>query len=200
MKLVNEKGKLFGIFNLVDFLVIAAVLLVLVATTSTTLLKSRIGRAWFTVGESPITARSFGINPTSYRALAIVHSSALAGLGGGMLALTSGFVSWDQFDLVMGVNLLAVVVLGGLGSVYGVIAASAVLYTLPVLVSKGSSFIPLVTTDLTRSGLSPEQFTTVLYGVALVFVMVLEPGGFAAIMRRARIRISHQLAHHERNA
>jgi branched-chain amino acid transport system permease protein len=87
--------------------------------------------------------------------------------------------------------MIAVVVLGGLGSVYGALVGAAILYTLPELVEKLAPYLPLVTDGATGAGLSPEQFTSVLYGAALIVVMVIEPRGLAALVTRVSDRSHH---------
>lgn len=174
------------------FFIITAVVLVFVAWTAVNILQTRTGRAWRTIGESAIMARAFGISPELYRSIAMVYSSALAGLAGGLLAVTTSFVSWEQFDLLMSVNLLAVVVLGGLGSIYGVVIATTVLYLLPKLVDVVAPWIPFISQGASGNGLSPEQLTSVIYGFALVVVMIAEPGGLAGLARRVTSHLKNR--------
>lgn len=176
------------------YFVLCAVVLVLVAVAATHLLHSRIGRALRVIGTSSLTARSFGINPSRYRGVAFVFSAALGGLAGALLAGSQGFVAWDQFDLILSVDLVAVIVLGGLGSVYGAIVGAAILYALPVVVDAFAGSLPFLASASSSDGLSPEQFTSVLYGLALVLVMILEPGGLAALLVRARARLESPAA------
>lgn len=171
------------------YFVLCAAVLVVVTITASHLMQSRIGRALHVIGTSSLTARSFGINPSRYRGVAFVFSAALGGLAGALLAGSQGFVAWDQFDLIMSIDLVAVIVLGGLGSVYGALIGAAVLYALPVIVDDFASHLPFLSSATSSDGLSPEQFTSVLYGLALVLVMILEPGGLAALLVRARARL-----------
>jgi branched-chain amino acid transport system permease protein len=179
--------------RLVYFL-LCAVVLVLVTVAASQLLRSRIGRALQVIGTSSLTARSFGISPSRYRGVAFVFSAGLGGLAGALLAGSQGFVAWDQFDLILSVNLIAVIVLGGLGSVYGAIVGAAILYALPVAVNAFAGSLPFLASASSSDGLSPEQFTSVLYGLALVLVMILEPGGLAALLARARARLESPAA------
>jgi branched-chain amino acid transport system permease protein len=176
------------------YFVLCAIVLVTVALAATHLLQSRIGRALRVIGTSSLTARSFGINPARYRGVAFVFSAALGGLAGALLAGSQGFVAWDQFDLILSVDLVAVIVLGGLGSVYGAIVGAAILYALPALVDALAGSLPFLASESASGGLSPEQFTSVLYGLALVLVMILEPGGLAALLARARARLESPAA------
>jgi branched-chain amino acid transport system permease protein len=176
------------------YFILCAVVLVLVTVAASQLLRSRVGRALQVIGTSSLTARSFGISPSRYRGVAFVFSAALGGLAGALLAGSQGFVAWDQFDLILSVNLIAVIVLGGLGSVYGAIVGAAILYALPVVVNAFAGSLPFLASASSSDGLSPEQFTSVLYGLALVLVMILEPGGLAALLARARARLESPAA------
>jgi branched-chain amino acid transport system permease protein len=176
------------------YFILCAVVLVLVTVAASQLLRSRVGRALQVIGTSSLTARSFGISPSRYRGVAFVFSAALGGLAGALLAGSQGFVAWDQFDLILSVNLIAVIVLGGLGSVYGAIVGAAILYALPVAVNAFAGSLPFLASASSSDGLSPEQFTSVLYGLALVLVMILEPGGLAALLARARARLESPAA------
>ncbi|CNG22011.1 branched-chain amino acid ABC transporter permease [Actinomadura latina] len=173
------------------YFVLCSIVLMITVVVATRLLRSRTGRALHVVGSSSLTARSFGINPAQYRGTALVFSAVLCGLAGGLWAGQQSFVSWEQFDLMMCVDMIAVVVLGGLGSVYGALVGAAILYTLPELVEKLAPYLPLVTDGATGAGLSPEQFTSVLYGAALIVVMVIEPRGLAALVTRVSDRSHH---------
>lgn len=174
------------------YFVVCAVLLVLVATLTGNLLRSRTGRALQTLSASATTARSFGISPTRYRSTVFVYSSALAGLAGGLLAGYTGFISYEQFNLEIGVQLLAVVVLGGLGSVYAVIAASVVLIALPELVLAFRDVLPFVAANGSTQGLTADQLSAILFGLTLAIVMVVDPSGLAGLARRLRGRAARR--------
>jgi branched-chain amino acid transport system permease protein len=172
------------------FFLLCVLILIISSVATTNLLRSRTGRAMRMTGTSPLGARSFGINPGRQRAVAFVYAAVLGGLCGGLLAVRQSHVSWDQFGMEMSINLIAVVVLGGVGSVYGAVAGSAVVYALPELIKAIAGGLPFVATGGQTTGVTPDQLTAVIYGLLLVLVMILEPGGMAAIAARnvARLR------------
>lgn len=170
----------------VVYFVVCATILVLTALATTNLLRARAGRALSTLAASPVAARSFGISPVRYRSVAFVYSSALTGIAGGLLAGQSGFISYEQFNVDLSIELLAVVVLGGLGSVYGVVVAAAILVLLPEVVMASSGALPFIAAGGGTEGITAEQFSAVLYGLALVIVMVIEPRGLSGLWQRAR--------------
>lgn len=163
---------------------VCAVVLLLVTVATTHLLRARTGRALATLASSTVTARSFGINPARYRSTAFIFSSSLAGVAGALLASFSGFLGYEQFGVELSIQLLAVVVLGGLGSVYGVLIASVILVGLPEVVLSLRSVLPVIAPAGSTTGITAEQVSTVLYGLALVVVMVAEPDGLAGLWRR----------------
>lgn len=169
------------------FFIVCVVVLLVTSLATSNLLRSRIGRAMRMTGTSPLAARSFGISPGRQRAVAFVYAGVLGGLSGGLLAVRQGYIVWDQFGVEMSINLIAVVVLGGLGSVYGAIAGSAVVFALPELIKSFAAVLPLVAAHGETQGITPEQMTAVLYGLLLVVVMIGEPGGMAAVASRLRL-------------
>ncbi|MFC4943189.1 branched-chain amino acid ABC transporter permease [Pseudonocardia sp. GCM10023141] len=181
---LNAPLRLAGVIVPVDsvFLTLTTMILLLTTVATTNLLKSRTGRALYMTGTSAIGARTFGIDPARYRAIAFIYAAVLGGLAGGLLASRQGFISWEQFGIAMSINLIAVIVLGGLGSVYGAIAGAVVVYALPEVVKIYADVLPFV--SISSSGLTPERATAILYGLLLVVITVLEPAGLAGVHQR----------------
>lgn len=184
----------------VGYLLVCSLVLVLVVVATSNLLRSRIGRALNTLATSAVAARSFGISPARLRSTAFLYSSALAAVGGGLFAGYSGFATYEQFNVELSIELLAVVVLGGLGSVYGVLIAALVLVGLPELVLALHHWLPFIAPAGSTDGITAEQFSAVLFGVALAVVMVVEPAGLAGLARRVAPRIRSVLPLHHRSA
>ena len=125
------------------------------------LTKGRTGRAWKSLRENEIASRVFGINLTKYKVLAFVLGSALAGLAGAFYAHVIGYIAPTDFGLARSLDLLAMVVIGGLGTISGSILG-AILYTvLPFMLSR------------TQFSLS------VLFGSLLVLTILFMPRGLA---------------------
>jgi ABC-type branched-subunit amino acid transport system permease subunit len=83
---------------------------------------SRIGRAWVAIREDEIAAQAMGINTRNIKLLAFAMGASFGGIAGGMFAAMQGFVSPESFVLVESIMVLAMVVLGGMGNIWGVIA------------------------------------------------------------------------------
>lgn len=130
---------------------------------------SRIGRAMRAIRLNEPLAQSQGIDPLRYRLLAVGLSALLTGVVGGLFVFYLTIVDPSVFDFYYTETMLIMVILGGAGSFWGVLAASAVLAALPDLLR--------FTTDLRM----------VLYGVVLIAAMLVFPGGVAGWLQRRRV-------------
>lgn len=130
---------------------------------------SRVGRAMRAIKMNEPLAQSQGIDPLRYRLLAVGLSAGLAGMVGGLFVFYLTIVDPSVFDFYYTETMLIMVILGGPGSFWGVLGASAVLAAVPDLLR--------FTTDLRM----------VLYGVVLIVAMLLFPGGVGGWLQRRRI-------------
>jgi branched-chain amino acid transport system permease protein len=124
------------------------------------LLKSRTGRAWMAIREDEDVAEMSGINTSRYKLLAFAAGAFLGGLGGAIFASWQGSIFPDNFNLMASINILCLIILGGLGNVYGVVIGALALIALP---------------DMLR-GLS--DFRMLIFGILLIVMMILKPEGF----------------------
>jgi branched-chain amino acid transport system permease protein len=134
------------------------------------LLRSPTGRAFVAIRDSEISAQSMGIHLARYKTLSFAISAALAGLGGALYAHMIKFLSPDQFNIVQSIDLLLMVVIGGLGSVHGAFLGAAFLITMPQLISAGKDFLP----DFVAQA---PGLKAVVYGVVLIAFALFEPMG-----------------------
>lgn len=133
--------------------------LVLVTIGAANLMRSRIGRAFVAIRDSDIAAETMGVDLTLYKTAAFAISALVTGIAGGFYAHAIGFINPESFDLRLSITFLAMVVVGGLGSILGS-HLGAILMTL----------LPL---SLTAVRDVPE----VIYGAILVLVILFEPLG-----------------------
>jgi branched-chain amino acid transport system permease protein len=170
----------FG-FNPRPYYYTLIVIIVLSVIAILRLRDSRLGRAWLAVREDEIAAASMGINLTTTKLLAFSFGAFFSGFAGALYVAKLGIVSPDQFNFTVSFTILAMVVLGGMGSVFGVIAGAGILY----------EFQTLFLADLTQwshnlgrawgiPALAAVDFVNLkflLYGLGLVFLMLLRPEG-----------------------
>jgi branched-chain amino acid transport system permease protein len=134
------------------------------------LLRSPTGRAFVAIRDSEISAQSMGIHLARYKTLSFAISAALAGLGGALYAHKIQFLSPEQFNILQSIDLLLMVVIGGLGSVHGAFLGAIFLITMPQLISLGKDWLP------DAIGQAPGLQSTV-YGIVLVAFVLFEPMG-----------------------
>jgi branched-chain amino acid transport system permease protein len=138
------------------------------------ILRGRVGRAFRAVRDSEIAAVASGIELPVYKTLAFGISAAYAGVAGSLFVLsTNGFAAPDEFGIVLSLQLLIGAAVAGLGSLWGVLAGAAFVGLLPAV----SSSVPLIGSAHGRD---------VVFGTAVVLVMLLLPGGFAGLLARLR--------------
>jgi branched-chain amino acid transport system permease protein len=150
---------------------------------------SRIGRSWRAVRDNEAAATSMGVNVIRVKAAAFTISSAFAGLAGVMTALWLDLVKPDEneftgtYSLTVAIAFLAVVIIGGLGSVPGAVVGAVVVFGLQQFFLLGSQQFGWFA-DAAFGGFSAVIVSAFVYGTAVVLVILLEPGGMAAIGRR----------------
>jgi branched-chain amino acid transport system permease protein len=138
------------------------------------MVRGRLGRAWRSIRDGEVAAVSSGVSPGLYKTLAFGISSFYAGVAGALLAIEVSFVNPDTFPVALSILLLASAVIGGLGSLAGVLFAALVLEFLPVY----SQNPPLISADFST------QAPSVVFGALLIVIVFLLPGGFAGLLRR----------------
>jgi branched-chain amino acid transport system permease protein len=151
------------------------------------LLRSRPGRALQTLRDSEVAASVMGVNVQAYKARVFMVSSMYAGLSGVLYALSIGSIAPESFGLFVSIQYLAMIVLGGLGSVGGAVLGAAFVTALPLIFQRYAGAIPFVT-NAGGSGLAAGEAARYLYGAAIVLVILFLPGGLAGIPQRFRRR------------
>ena len=126
-----------------------------------------------------------GVDVRAYKAKAFLVSSMYAGLAGVLYALSIGSVAPESFGLVLSVQFLAMIVLGGLGSVVGSILGATFVSALPLIFQEYAGSLPFIV-DPGEPGIVASQAAAFLYGLAIVLVVLFEPGGLAGLARRLR--------------
>ena len=167
------------------FYLVCLVLAVLATLLVLNLLRSPTGRAFVAIRDSEISAQSMGIHLARYKSLSFAISAALAGLGGALYAHKISFLSPDQFNIVQSIDLLLMIVIGGLGSVHGAFLGAAFLIAMPQLIALGKDFLPPVIGQ--AAGLQG-----LVYGLVLIGFVLFEPYGLYG--RWLKVRTWLQLA------
>ncbi len=136
---------------------------------------SRIGRAWQAIREDEVAAGAMGINTTQVKLLAFAMGATFGGIAGGMFAAIQGFISPESFVLVESIMVLAMVVLGGMGNIWGVILGALLLSFVPEILRY--TVEPLQRALFGKMLVEPEVIRMLLFGLALMLMMLFRPAG-----------------------
>lgn len=164
----NIKGpEFFGIqFNSdVDFMYIIFIAVIFGVIFMNRIQNSRVGRSWLSIREDETVARATGVNSTRYKLMSLALGAAFAGLGGVIFAARNQYTGPGDHDLMVSINVLAIVIIGGMGSIPGVFLGAFVLKGLPELLRE------------------IQNFRLLAFGALLVAMMVLRPQGLWPVGR-----------------
>ena len=139
------------------------------------MMKSRHGRAILSIRENEIAAESCGINTTYYKVMAFAFSAFFAGIAGGLYAGFQGLLVPKSFDFMASINILVMVVLGGMGSMIGSVIAATVLTALPLLLQ------------------SFNTYRMIIYSLLLIIVMIFKPSGLMGMYDFSLSRILERI-------
>jgi branched-chain amino acid transport system permease protein len=149
------------------------------------LLRSRPGRALQTLRDSEVAASVMGVNVQGYKARVFLVSSMYAGLAGVMYALSIGSIAPESFGLELSILYLAMIVLGGLGSVGGAALGALFVTALPLVFQRYADVVPFVG-GAGEGGLAAGEAARYLFGLAIVVVVLFQPSGLAGLAERFR--------------
>jgi len=173
----NTQGHLY--FFLLFFAVLA-----IVATLN--LVRSRIGRAFVAVRDQDIAAEIIGINIYRYKLLAFAISSFYAGVCGVLYTYYFGIANYEQFQLIVSIDYLAMIIIGGLGSILGAIFGAVFVTLLPIAIRwTMESFGDLLFSQAAVRNLIP-NLRLILFGVLIIVFLVVEPEGLNRLWRNIR--------------
>jgi branched-chain amino acid transport system permease protein len=134
------------------------------------LLRSPTGRAFVAIRDSEISAQSMGIHLARYKTLSFAISAALAGVAGALYAHKLKFISPDQFEILQSIDLVLMIVVGGIGSVHGAFLGAIFLITMPQAIALAKDYLPAAV------GQAPGLQGTI-YGLVLIAIVLFEPLG-----------------------
>lgn len=165
---------------------LSLVVLVLVAFGVKNLARSRTGRAFAAVRDRDIAAEVMGVPLLRTKTLAFALSSALAGLAGALYSMLIGRISPEQWNLFLSIDIIAVVVIGGVATISGSIIGAAFVVLVPKLLEALAPMLPFLGGAGSGGLLNVYQLQTILFGVLIVLFMTLEPRGLFGVWVRIR--------------
>jgi branched-chain amino acid transport system permease protein len=171
--MVNIFG--FGMPSVNAYYFLFLLLCIAIIFISIRLQDSRLGRAWVAIREDEIAAKAMGINTRNIKLLAFAMGASFGGIAGAMFASFQGFVSPESFSLTESIAVLAMVVLGGIGHIPGVVLGGVILAALPEVLRHVVE--PLQQTLFGKVLIDAEVLRQLLYGLAMVVIMLNRPSG-----------------------
>ena len=151
------------------------VLAIIAITVCLRLQDSRLGRAWMAIREDDIAAKAMGINTRNVKLLAFALGATFGGVSGAMFAAFQGFVSPESFSLMESIIILAMIVLGGIGHIPGVILGAILLSVFPEILRH--TVVPVQQQLFGKVLVDAEVLRMLLYGLAMVAIMLYRPKG-----------------------
>ena len=174
-----------GSFQLADnrawyFVLLAAALASLMISIN--LLRSRSGRAWRAVHARETVAEALGIHVARYKLLAFIISSSMTSVAGCLFAYYRGFVSVEAFDLFLSIQYVAMIIIGGMGSLLGALLGAAFVTVFPYVIEALLNLLPNV------QRLAGDIFAVnyASFGIVMILFLVLEPLGLVGIWHRVQ--------------
>ena len=166
---------LFAWYSSASLMVTMVALTIITIVVCIRLQNSRLGRAWMAIREDETAAKAMGINTRNMKLLAFGMGATFGGVSGAMFAAFQGFVSPESFALMESIIVLAMVVLGGLGHIPGVILGAVLLSVFPEVLRH--TVVPVQEQVFGRVLIDAEVLRMMLYGLAMVVIMLYRPKG-----------------------
>ncbi|MBX3452933.1 branched-chain amino acid ABC transporter permease [Ferrovibrio sp.] len=168
----------------VGFYYFVGILLLLVSLFALNVMRTRIGRAWIAIRDHDIAAQVMGINLVHYKLLAFFVSSSIVGLAGALTTLRLRFINVEVFDLLISIEALAMIIVGGLGSVAGSILGAAFIVLLP----EGVRILLDFLTPEMKTAYSNYVYEVrgLLIGAIVIIILRVESGGLVGIWMKTK--------------
>ncbi|MGE8064396.1 ABC transporter permease subunit [Pseudomonas sp. NPDC089569] len=191
---LQTKWSLFGlqVSPVINYYLFFLAVVILAIILSKRLEVSRIGRAWMALREDEVAAEAMGLNKRNLKLLAFAMGATFGGVSGALFSAYQGFVSPESFTLMESIMVLAMVVLGGMGSIRGVVLGALILSIMPEvfrdLVNWVQPFVmdnvTFISREVLRNILDASTLRMLVFGLALILVMRFRPEGLWPSSRR----------------
>jgi branched-chain amino acid transport system permease protein len=172
----------FQITSATDWYFVLLIYAIIVVVACVLIVQSNVGRAWRAVRKDELTASSLGVNVRAAKLSAFAISSALIAMTGALTSYYQSVVSYDAFTLPVAIQYVAMIIVGGMGSILGATVGAVLL-----------SILPFILTNIVNA-IDPGSnivfnLELIIYGVAIIFFLRVAPGGLAGLVKRASMLI-----------
>ncbi len=151
------------------------------------LMRTRLGRAFQAVRDRDAAAEVIGVRIARTKVYSFVISSSLAAVAGGLYGSYQRFVNPEGFGLFLSIEYVAMIVIGGVATVYGPILGALFITAMPFLIEEWSDRIPGVATQPGESGITVFALNQALFGLLIIGFLIVEPRGLAALWARIKV-------------
>lgn len=162
-------------------------ILALAVVAAKNMARTRPGRAFQAIRDREIAAAIIGVDVARYKVSAFVVSSFYASAAGALLGSYLRHVTPDRFDLLLSIQYVAMVIVGGVGTVYGSVFGALFIVLVPRLVEQASPLVPFVARSAGAAGVTIFTLNQIVFGALIVAFLVAEPLGLAGVWRRLRL-------------
>jgi branched-chain amino acid transport system permease protein len=156
------------------------------ALVAKNIVRTRPGRAMQAIRDRDVAAEVIGVSPARYKIGAFVVSSAMAGLAGALFAGYQEYVSPEEWSLFLSIQYLAIIIVGGLGTIPGAIVGALFVGSMPRVIEEFSDSLPLISSDGGDPVISVFAFNQMLFGLLIIVFLSLEPRGLVALWLRIK--------------
>lgn len=172
----TEEQKLYWLF---------LVLLIVAALAARNIARSRVGRAFQAIRDRDVAAGVMGVGLGRYKLIAFTLSAFYAGVAGSLMFAASGHFTPESFSLLLSVQFVAIVLIGGVATVSGTIMGAMLIALLPRIASELPAFVPFLSSSASEHP-NVFEFEQIMYGVLIVAFLLFEPRGLFGIWHRIR--------------
>jgi branched-chain amino acid transport system permease protein len=161
------------------FYYLALVLLILTLLGARNILRSPVGRAMIAIRDSEVAAQAMGINLAKFKTMAFAISAFFTGIAGSLYAHKVTFINPESYTILLSIELLVMIIIGGLGSLHGAVFGTAFVILLPQIIVMNKALLPAFLRD--QTGLEPA-----LYGLMIILFILFEPMGLYGRWRKIK--------------
>lgn len=180
---LKESGAYFSGDQKMYLLMLA--LLIIFAVPARNLVRSKVGRAFEAVRDRDVAAEVIGVSLRRYKTLAFAVSSFYAGCAGALLYTVTGFFDPGSFNLMLSVQYIAMILIGGVATISGSIMGALFVSMLPWATRELATFVPFISSN-PADMINVFQVETILYGLLIIVFLIFEPRGLFGIWVRIR--------------